>query len=458
MSERGRILASSIGIMLMVSVCVTAVTISVLDRVFLEHHRARLTEVVQHRARILRAVARFDAASGRREPLGDAATTRLSQVVEVYESFGPFGETGEFTLARREGDRIMWLLEHQHADIEGSGPTSFSSELAEPMRRALGGESGTMVAIDSRGERVLAAYEPVPELGWGVVAKIDIAEIDRPFVRAGLLDAGIAIVVMILGVALMLRVTSPLISRIEVRVAERTAQLSQAVLDQKHLQGQLRAAASEAALAEERERRKLAIDLHDGLGQLLTVASIKLGMLRESIQDSALAPRLREVEAVIAEADQRASSLSFQLSPPVLHDVGLVAAAQWLAEDIELRFGLQVAVEDDGERLLLNEGTRSTLFRALRESLLNVAKHARADNARVRLWREDSFMKVTVEDEGVGFDPNADSSGYGLLSIGERLNHLGGRMQIESAPGEGTRICLMAPITAAGPKKARGSA
>ena len=67
-------------------------------------------------------------------------------------------------------------------------------------------------------------------------------------------------------------------------------------------------------------------------------------------------------------------------------------------------------------------------------------------------------MKVTVEDEGVGFDPNADSSGYGLLSIGERLNHLGGRMQIDSAPGEGTRICLMAPITAAGPRKARGSA
>ena len=167
---------------------------------------------------------------------------------------------------------------------------------------------------------------------------------------------------------------------------------------------------------------------------------------------------MQEIESVIAEADERASSLSFELSPPILHDVGLVAAAQWLAEDIEFRFGLHVTVEDDGERRLLDEATRITLFRALRELLLNVSKHARTDKARVRLWREDGFMKVVVEDEGVGFDPGASASGYGLFSIRERLNHLGGSMQIESRPGKGTRICLVAPITVTGPEKVEGSA
>ena len=180
----------------------------------------------------------------------------------------------------------MWLVEQRHAEVERQHPTPFDSELAEPMRRALSGESGTLVGLDYRRERVLAAYEPVPGLGWGVVAKIDIAEINRPFSRAALLSAVIAILVMILGAGVMLRVASPLVGRIESRVAERTAQLSQALVDQKHLQEQLRHSASEATLAEERERRKLAVDLHDGLGQLLTVASMRLGMLRDSVQDS----------------------------------------------------------------------------------------------------------------------------------------------------------------------------
>jgi signal transduction histidine kinase len=326
------------------------------------------------------------------------------------------------------------------------------------MRRALSGKSGTVVGLDYRGERVLAAYEPVPELGWGVVAKIDIAEINRPFLNAALLSAVIAILAMLLGAGVMLRVAAPLVTRIESRVAERTAQLSQAVIEQRHLQEQLRHSASEVTLAEERERRKLAVDLHDGLGQLLTVASMKLGMLRDSVQDPALVSEVKDIESVVSEADERASSLSFELSPPILHDVGLVAAAQWLAEDIESRFGLHVTVESNAGSRILDEATRITLFRALRESLLNVSKHARTDKARVRLWQEDKFVKVMVEDEGVGFDSGASASGYGLFSIRERLNHLGGSMQIESRQGKGTSVCLIVPRMRQGSEEVGGSA
>jgi signal transduction histidine kinase len=113
---------------------------------------------------------------------------------------------------------------------------------------------------------------------------------------------------------------------------------------------------------------------------------------------------------------------------------------------METRFGLYVTLEDDGQRYLLDEGTRITLFRGLNEVLLNVAKHAQADETHVRLWREGRIMRIAVEDDGVGFDPGADTSGFGLFSVRERLNHLGGRVEIESAPGRGTRIVLSGPI------------
>lgn len=454
MSERGRILASSIGIMVIVSVCVAAAAIIVPERVSFQQHKERLVQMVQHRARILQEVSGFDAPFGAQEPSPASSEARLEHILEVFATFGTFGETGELILARREGDQIVWLVEHRDAEAKRPETTPLGSHIAEPMRRALSGESGTLVGLDYRGKKVLAAYESVPRLGWGVVAKIDVAEINQPFSRAAVLGGVIAIGVTTLGVMLMLRVASPLLDRIESRVAERTAQLSRALDEQKRLQEQLRSAVSETALAEERERRKLAIDLHDGLGQLLSASGMRLALLRDSLGDSRLVAEVQAIEKVIAEADGRVSSLSFELSPPILHDVGIVAATQWLAEDIELRFGLHVIVEDDGGRLPLDEATRSTLFRALREALLNVSKHARTDKAGVRFSREDRYVKVLIEDEGVGFDVDAETRGYGLLSIRERLNHLRGSVEIKSTPGEGTRVCLTAPVRAVRPKQA----
>jgi signal transduction histidine kinase len=454
MSERARILASSIAIMVTVSVCVVAVTLVILDRVSFRQHRDRLVQMVQHRARILEEVSAFATPFGAEQPPAAAEAARLRDILAVFATYGTFGETGELTLARREGNKIVWLVENGRAELKNPHTTPVGSHLTEPMRRALSGESGTLVGVDYRGQRALSAYESVPGLGWGVVAEMDVAEINRPFSRAALLGVVIAIALTALGVMVVLWVGSPLIGRIESRVAERTAQLSRALDDQKHLQEQLRSAASEAALAEERERRKLAVDLHDGLGQLLSASGMRLALLRDSIRDPGLVDEVQAVESVIAEADERVSSLSFELSPPLLHDVGLVAATQWLAEDIEARLGLHVIVEDPGERWPLDEAARTTLFRALRELLLNVSKHARTDEARVRFWREDRFLKILVEDEGVGFASKGESRGYGLLSIRERLNHLGWSIQIESAPGEGTRIYIAAPVEATGPTQA----
>jgi PAS domain S-box-containing protein len=209
---------------------------------------------------------------------------------------------------------------------------------------------------------------------------------------------------------------------------------------EKAMEQRLRAAASEAALAEQRERRVLASDLHDGLGQLLSLANMKLGALRNEVETRELRSRVREVEEVIGEADRRTTSLTYQLSPPVLDDVGLVAAAEWIAEDLERRYGLRVSLTHDGQPVTLDEAGRVTLFRALRELLINVAKHADVDAARVDISSGEGLVQVRVEDAGCGFDPTEENGGFGVLSLRDRLEHLGGKLEVDSEPGRGTRI------------------
>ena len=209
----------------------------------------------------------------------------------------------------------------------------------------------------------------------------------------------------------------------------------------------LRAAAVAASLAEQRERRALASDLHDDAGQLLTLASLKLRALADTLGDRG-AGALRELEELLAETRRRVSSLSFELSPPLLHDVGLVAAAEWLAEKKQHRFGLVVHVAHT-EELVLDEGTRVTLFRALRELLLNVAKHAKVGEAHVRIWRAADVARVSVDDSGVGFDPKVSHLGFGLLALRERVGQMGGSVEVESGVGCGTRITVSVPVASA---------
>ncbi len=110
------------------------------------------------------------------------------------------------------------------------------------------------------------------------------------------------------------------------------------------------------------------------------------------------------------------------------------------------RYGLKVEVQDDDRPKPLPEARRVTLYRAVRELLINVARHAGTSAARVRLQREGGVLTVSVEDRGIGFDPSAERAGFGLVSIRERLRHLGGSMELSAVPGEGTAVTLQAPI------------
>jgi len=205
----------------------------------------------------------------------------------------------------------------------------------------------------------------------------------------------------------------------------------------------LRAAAVAISFAEERERRALAADLHDDAGQLLTLASLKLRALANALGERC-ADEVRELGELLAETRRRISSLSFELSPPLLHDVGLVAAAEWLAERKQRNFGLVVRVART-EEPVLDEAARVTLFRALRELLVNVAKHAKVGEADVRIWRDGEVARVSVEDLGLGFDPEARHEGFGLLALRDRVGQMGGSVEIESAAGGGTRVVVSVP-------------
>ena len=203
-----------IPIMAVVAAVIGGAAIGVLYDVALGQERLRLMETAQSQARLMEAVARFDQEYST-YPGGSLAAT-LAQIGDAHERFRQhgLGETGEFTLARREGDDIVFVLRHRYSDVDKPAPIPFDSRLAEPMRRALNGKSGSVIGLDYRGETVMAAYEPVAHLDLGIVAKIDLAEIRAPFLRAIGIVVAIALVVIAAGTMLFFTVSEPIVRSI----------------------------------------------------------------------------------------------------------------------------------------------------------------------------------------------------------------------------------------------------
>lgn len=218
-AQRKRILLFSALIMASVAILVATITIVVLYRTALQEEKDRLVVTAQSQARLIEAIARHELVRHGRDGLTEVVKGTLAQLADAHTHYEGFGRTGEFTLAKLQDEHIIFLLSHRHEDefgtLEHHAPVPISGRYAEPMRRALEGLSGTVVGLDYRGETVLAAYEPVGELNFGIVAKIDLKEIREPFVKAGAVTAGVALLVILLGGGLMLRVCRPLIARLE---------------------------------------------------------------------------------------------------------------------------------------------------------------------------------------------------------------------------------------------------
>ncbi len=217
-------------------------------------------------------------------------------------------------------------------------------------------------------------------------------------------------------------------------------------------QRRLQELASELSMAEERERRRVAVELHDAVGQTLALSKIRLGSLEGSLTSPEDQAQLNGVRELIEQALQDTRSLIFQLSPPVLYELGLEPALEWLGEQFREQHGIACEVQNDQKPKPLVEEVRVVLFQAVRELLFNVVKHAQVDRAKVSLSRDNDHILICVEDNGVGFDTANIGSrsfqdiGFGLFNIGERLHLLGGRLEIDSGPAKGSRITLVGPL------------
>jgi PAS domain S-box-containing protein len=217
-------------------------------------------------------------------------------------------------------------------------------------------------------------------------------------------------------------------------------------------QGKLQSLASELSLTEERERRRLATDLHDHIGQALAISKIKLGVLQKSLTSEVISKPVGEVRELIDKMIQDTRSLTFELSLPVLYELGFEAAVEWFAKHVRAQHGIQVDVQKDMKPIPMDDEIKVLVFRFVRELMMNVVKHAQAQRARVIIARDGEEVNIKVEDDGVGFSAKSKSQtissngGFGLFSIRERLHYLGGRLEVESNDLQGTRVTLMVPL------------
>lgn len=214
---------------------------------------------------------------------------------------------------------------------------------------------------------------------------------------------------------------------------------------------QLRAMSVQATLAEEQERKQIAAGLHDKAGPLLATCFMKLGRALKLPASQEVSAALKENRELIDQAIGELRSLTFDLSSPVLYTLGLPAAVEELCRDTAKRHSLAIAFHDRGTPGDLSNERRIVLYRAARELLFNVVKHAEATRATVTCGGDVEEVFVSVTDNGVGFDASnaghgfSRTGGFGLFNLRERVNHLGGRFAVESSRGAGTRVVVALP-------------
>ncbi|MGZ5136148.1 MAG: PAS domain S-box protein, partial [Flavitalea sp.] len=217
-------------------------------------------------------------------------------------------------------------------------------------------------------------------------------------------------------------------------------------------QRQLQSLTFELSLIEERERRRIATKLHDNVGQVLTLIGIKVDELHEKVSLNSCNPIVEEVRNLIGQTIKCIRSLMFELSPPILYDLGLEEAIEWLAEHFSQEHDLKIQVNRDKQPKPLKAEGNIMLFQAVRELLLNIVKHSKATSVKIHIQRACNDICIKVEDNGTGFEFNLIDhnqniiKGFGLFSIYERLEYYGGNMLIESNKSQGTKITLLMPI------------
>ncbi len=343
---------------------------------------------------------------------------------------------------------LMPVLSEAASLYEAEGGTVVRIELplptGAPPEADLQGlrSEGLEGAADEGGEAALQEVEDFATL----VAALREARADARALSGELDETNRGVLALYAEVEQKAAALEELNATLEQRIASRTAQLRQRA-------GQLARLASELTLTEQRERRRLARILHDHLQQLLVGARLGLEVLTRRV-NTEHQPALEQVQGLIQEAVDASRSLTVELSPPILHEAGLVAGLQWLVRWMRDKHQLEVHLTAEPDAEPQREDVRVLTFESVRELLFNVVKHGQTDRAWIDLVRNgDECLRLSVRDEGVGFDPElarrraaGEAGGFGLFSIEERLAMLGGSLSIRSAPGTGSQFTISAPL------------
>lgn len=229
-------------------------------------------------------------------------------------------------------------------------------------------------------------------------------------------------------------------------------------------QNELRSLTAQLVHVEDEERRRLATLVHDQIGQSLALSKMRLGAVQEDLADERLSGELSDVRQTIQGTIDYVRSLMFELSPPILYEMGLEPALEKLTRNTQEQHGIAVHYHSDARSDSVPEHLRMMLYRCVQELLINAVRHAQPQRIVVSTSQRQGTLRITVEDDGMGFDDSEAGfhkhryGGFGLFSIRERLDHLGGRMELESRPGCGTTVSLVVPLISNGQEPAGGKA
>jgi signal transduction histidine kinase len=206
-------------------------------------------------------------------------------------------------------------------------------------------------------------------------------------------------------------------------------------------------------LTEEDERKRIATELHDGAAQSLAFARMQLASAQKAVAETAVARKLAGLSGLLKESLRQIRDVLLDLTSPALNEIGLAAAlSEWLEEQAGRRHGLQTSFTDESDDAALTDDLRTVLFRNARELVMNAIKHANAKKLSVRMASSGSVLRITITDDGVGFDPEAvaqrpgGEGSFGLFSIRERMADFAGALEIESEPGKGCKATLLVPL------------
>ena len=201
--------------------------------------------------------------------------------------------------------------------------------------------------------------------------------------------------------------------------------------------------------AQENERRAIGRELHDEIGQTLTGLKILLEMVqRQSLETSR--EKLVQIQDVVGELIDHVNALSLDLRPPMLDDLGLLPALLWFIDRFTSRMNVTVAFQHDGlQNKRFTPAVETAVYRLVQEALTNIARHAKVETANVRILVREKYLELSVEDQGAGFDVQTAferRDALGLNGMRERVRLLDGDLEVNSTPGEGTRIFFRLPL------------